>query len=226
MNVPWKQFFWCFVPLHDSLCVFLRTLRPAELINKLNFLEDEDQEMAPTASINPFEETDNHDDHGIHANNLNPFDDPDEEGKSVNHYFMLVSVVSVPIIGTVLSSPSEPPDPLVPRQLNDSSHHHPSSNPFSDDDDEPQGQQVPGNPFEEADQDLEQDQDQVQDLDPNPDPEPPKARPRKGVRPVDMSKYLYADKAHNEEEELDKYDFLITSLTTCSIELNNLSYAV
>lgn len=104
--------------------------------------------------------------------------------------------------------PSEPPAPPVPRQLNDTSYHHHSSNPFSDDDDEPQGQPAPGNPFDEADHDLEQDQDQVQDLDldPNPYPEPPKARPRKGVRPVDMSKYLYADKAHNEEEELDKYD--------------------
>lgn len=114
----------------------------------------------------------------------------------------------------------------MPRQLNDSSHHHHSSNPFSDDDDEPQGQPAPGNPFEEADQDLEQGQVQVQDLDldPNPDPEPPKARPRKGVRPVDMSKYLYADKAQ-EEEELDKYDILITSSTNCRIELDDLSYA-
>lgn len=94
----------------------------------------------------------------------------------------------------------------MPRQSNDSSLHHHTSNPFSDDDDEPQGQSAPGNPFEEADQDLEQDQ--VQDMDPNPDPEPPKARPRKGVRPVDMTKYLYADKARNEEEELDEYDIL------------------
>lgn len=110
----------------------------------------------------------------------------------------------------------------MPRQLNDSSHHHHSSNPFSDDDDVPQGQLVPGNPFEEADQDLEQDQ----ELDPNPDPQPPKARPRKGVRPVDMSKYLYADKARNEEEELDEYDILITSLTSCRIELNHLIYSI
>lgn len=75
-------------------------------------------------------------------------------------------------------------------------------------DDEPQGQPAPGNPFDEADQDQYQELDLDQDLDHHPDPEPPKARPRKGVRPVDMSKYLYADKAHNEEEELDKYDIL------------------
>lgn len=147
-----------------------------ELINKLNFLEDEDQDAAPAASTNPFEELDNHD-HDVHANNLNPFGDPDEE---------------------------EPPAQPVPRQLNDSSQHHHSSNPFSEPDDEPQGQPAPGNPFEEADQDQYQELDLDQDLDPHPDPEPPKARPRKGVRPVDMSKYLYADKAHNEEEELDK----------------------
>lgn len=62
----------------------LRTLRPVELINKLNFLEDEDQDAAPAASTNPFEELDNHD-HDVHANNLNPFGDPDEEGTSVSH---------------------------------------------------------------------------------------------------------------------------------------------
>lgn len=68
-----------------TLFVFsLWTLRPAELINKLNFLEDEDQEMTPTASTNPFEESEDHE-HDVHANSLNPFDDPDEEGMSVSH---------------------------------------------------------------------------------------------------------------------------------------------
>lgn len=85
-----------------------RTLRPAELINKLNFLEDEDQEAVPTASTNPFEESEDHD-HDIHANNLNPFDDPDEEGTSVSHLFMLVSVISVSTSRTVLSSPIRAP---------------------------------------------------------------------------------------------------------------------
>lgn len=51
-------------------------------------------------------------------------------------------------------------------------------------------------------QDLDLDQDQDMDL--QPDPEPPKPRQRKGVRPVDMSKYLYADTARNEDEELDE----------------------
>lgn len=67
-----------------------------------------------------------------------------------------------------------------------------SSNPFNEPD-EPDPQ-TPGNPFDEPDQDT----------DVQPDPEPPKPRQRKGVRPVDMSKYLYADNAHNEDEELDE----------------------
>lgn len=77
------------------------------------------------------------------------------------------------------------------RQL-DPSNDHDSSNPFNEPD-EPE-LQTPGNPFDEPDQDT--------DL--QPDPEPPKPRQRKGVRPVDMSKYLYADNVHNEDEELDE----------------------
>lgn len=84
----------------------------------------------------------------------------------------------------------------APAQLNsrqhDTCYDHDSSNPFNEPD-EPDPQ-TPGNPFDEPDQDT--------DL--HPDPEPPKPRQRKGVRPVDMSKYLYADTAHNEEEELDE----------------------
>uniref|UniRef100_A0A7N8X6D9 EH domain binding protein 1 n=1 Tax=Mastacembelus armatus TaxID=205130 RepID=A0A7N8X6D9_9TELE len=105
------------------------TAKPAassqELINKLNFLEDEDQETPPAMNTNPFEDPDDE----LHPNHLNPFGDPDEEGT------------------------------------------------FN-----------------------------------SPDPEPPKPRQRKGVRPVDMSKYLYADTAHNEEEELDEYE----SISSCS----------
>lgn len=74
----------------------------------------------------------------------------------------------------------------------DARYDHDSSNPFHEPD-EPEPQ-TPGNPFDEPDQDT----------DAQPDPEPPKPRQRKGVRPVDMSKYLYADNAHNEDEELDE----------------------
>uniref|UniRef100_A0AAQ5YKH4 EH domain binding protein 1 n=1 Tax=Amphiprion ocellaris TaxID=80972 RepID=A0AAQ5YKH4_AMPOC len=90
-----------------------------ELINKLNFLEDEDQEKPPTMSNNPFDDPED----DLHPNHLNPFSDSDEEGMSTDA--------------------------------------------------------PPGNPFDEQDS--------------QPDPEPPKPRQRKGVRPVDMSKYLYAD---------------------------------
>lgn len=47
-----------------------------ELINKLNFLEDEDQDTPPVMSDNPFDEPDG----DIHPNHLNPFGDPDEDG--------------------------------------------------------------------------------------------------------------------------------------------------
>uniref|UniRef100_H2LBB9 EH domain binding protein 1 n=1 Tax=Oryzias latipes TaxID=8090 RepID=H2LBB9_ORYLA len=129
-----------------------------ELINKLNFLEDEDRESAPAMSSNPFDETDD----DLQTNHLNPFGDPDEE---------------------------EPPAQQRPAE--DSLHEHSSANPFNELD-EPETSS--GNPFEEPDLDAEL----------QPDPEPPKPKPRKGVRPVDMSKYLYADTSHTEEDELDE----------------------
>lgn len=48
-----------------------------ELINKLNFLEDEDQEAPPTMCTNPFDEPDGN---LQDPNHFNPFGDPDEEG--------------------------------------------------------------------------------------------------------------------------------------------------
>ncbi|XP_062256954.1 EH domain-binding protein 1 isoform X2 [Platichthys flesus] len=142
-----------------------------ELINKLNFLEDEDQETPPAMSSNPFEDPED----DLHPNHLNPFGEPEEE--------------------------EEPhAQPVLQKLDHDVSlYDHDSSNPFSEPD-ELETQTSPGNPFEEPDQD----QDQDQDIDPLPDPEPPKPRQRKGVRPVDMSKYLYADTSRNEEEELDE----------------------
>uniref|UniRef100_A0A8C6UFQ9 EH domain binding protein 1 n=1 Tax=Neogobius melanostomus TaxID=47308 RepID=A0A8C6UFQ9_9GOBI len=117
-----------------------------ELINKLNFLEDEDQDAPPT---NPFDDPDD----GLRdPNHLNPFGEPDEE---------------------------EIPVQPVPRNQADFCNDHDSSNPF--DDTEDTEADVPGNPFEEA------------DLDPEP-----------SVRPVDMTKYLYAETAHNHEDELDE----------------------
>lgn len=49
-----------------------------ELINKLNFLEDEDQDTPAAMSTNPFDDPDE----DLHPNHLNPFDDAEEEGSS------------------------------------------------------------------------------------------------------------------------------------------------
>ncbi|KAM8859456.1 LOW QUALITY PROTEIN: EH domain-binding protein 1 [Spinachia spinachia] len=144
------------------------TAKPAassqELINKLNFLEDEDLEESPAMCTNPFDEAAD----DLHPNHHNPFGDPDEE--------------------------ELPAQSASRHQVDDDSFlDHDSSNPF-DEPDDAGAATPPGNPFDELDRhtDLQL------------DPEPPKPRPRKGVRPVDMSKYLYADTSHNEEEELDE----------------------
>lgn len=95
-----------------------------------------------------------------------------------------------------LSLPHSEPlaQPVLRQQVDDVSFYdHDSSNPFNEQD-EPETHVSPGNPFEEPDHDMDM----------QPDPEPPKPRQRIGVRPVDMSKYLYADTSHNEEEELDE----------------------
>ncbi|XP_027862287.1 EH domain-binding protein 1 isoform X5 [Xiphophorus couchianus] len=135
-----------------------------ELINKLNFLEDEDQVSAPTMMNNPFDEPDG----DLHPYPLNPFGDPGEE--------------------------ELPPQPALRQQLDeDYSYDHDLSNPFSEPDG-PETGSAPGNPFDEPDQDPEL----------QPDPEPPRPKQKKGVRPVDMSKYLYADTSHNDEDELDE----------------------
>lgn len=47
-----------------------------ELINKLNFLEDEDPDAPPAMNINPFDDPDD----DLHPNHMNPFGDPDEDG--------------------------------------------------------------------------------------------------------------------------------------------------
>ncbi|KAL7861595.1 hypothetical protein SRHO_G00130360 [Serrasalmus rhombeus] len=128
---------------------------PAELISKLNFLE-EDEQVQTHSSSNPFEEADD-------PLALNPFSDPDEEELQ----------------------------PSLQSTLKDEE----SSNPF--------------NPFDEPE--LEQDQEpQYKNPFDEPDPEPqvestpPRGSARKMVRPVDMSKYLYADNSKTEEEELDE----------------------
>ncbi|XP_074805699.1 EH domain-binding protein 1 isoform X9 [Natator depressus] len=126
-----------------------------ELINKLNFLDEEEQELANSSS-NPFEDPD--------AAELNPFEDPDAEEHD-----------------TETASSSKPED----------SYYGDNYNPFKE-----EGAPEYLNPFDE----------------PDPEPEmfvtikdsPPQPAKRKNVRPVDMSKYLYADTSKTEEEELDE----------------------
>ncbi|KAM3606713.1 uncharacterized protein V6R79_021863 [Siganus canaliculatus] len=113
----------------------------------------------------------------------NPFDEPDDELHS-NHC-------------NPFGDPDEEEPPAQSaskrRVEDDSFYDHDLSNPFNEPD-EPETETSPGNPFDDPDQDADH----------QPDPEPPKPRQRKGVRPVDMSKYLYADTAPNEDEELDE----------------------
>ncbi|NXI44061.1 EHBP1 protein, partial [Galbula dea] len=126
-----------------------------ELINKLNFLDEEEQDLA-NSSINPFGDPE--------TTELNPFGDPDVEEADIE-----------------IASSSKPQEGFYAD----------SYNPFKDED-------APEylNPFDEPDAEPET---FVTARD-SP-PQPPK---RKHVRPVDMSKYLYADASRAEEEELDE----------------------
>uniref|UniRef100_A0A8C1ME81 EH domain binding protein 1 n=1 Tax=Cyprinus carpio TaxID=7962 RepID=A0A8C1ME81_CYPCA len=115
-----------------------------ELISKLNFLDQEDQEQSNMSS-NPFDEPNDPAD-------LNPFSDPDEDEPS--------------------------PKPHVLSTIKD-------QEPVFD-----QNTTYPSNPFDEPDTDMDSSQQG------NPK--------RKNIRPVDMSKYLYANTTRTEEEELDE----------------------
>ncbi|XP_066494704.1 EH domain-binding protein 1 isoform X1 [Tiliqua scincoides] len=129
-----------------------------ELINKLNFLDEEGQDMVDSSS-NPFVDP--------NRTELNTFEDPDMEE---------------PDIKVASSSKQE-------------------ESYYDDDDDE-------YNPFKEAEA-----TEYMNPFDePDPEPEtlapikdfPPQPAKRKNVRPVDMSKYLYADASKTDEEELDE----------------------
>ncbi|XP_060640549.2 EH domain-binding protein 1 isoform X1 [Anolis sagrei] len=128
-----------------------------ELINKLNFLDEEDEVLANSRS-NPFVDPDRMD--------LNPFEDSDMEE---------------PVMKKTSSSKLE--------------------EPFYDDDDDDEY-----NPFKEEAVEYVNPFDE-----PEPEPEmvasmkdfPPQPAKRKNIQPVDMSKYLYADKSKASEEELD-----------------------
>ncbi|XP_076990469.1 EH domain-binding protein 1 isoform X3 [Tamandua tetradactyla] len=123
-----------------------------ELINKLNFLDEAEKDLA-TVNSNPFGDPD--------VADLNPFGDPDLERE--------------PIAETASSKKPE------------ESFYNNSYNPFK----EVQAPQYL-NPFDEPETFVT-----VKDS-------PPQCTKRKNIRPVDMSKYLYADSSKTEEEELDE----------------------
>ncbi|XP_063173002.1 EH domain-binding protein 1 isoform X4 [Candoia aspera] len=124
-----------------------------ELINKLSFLDEEEQDLANSRS-NPVDPD---------RSELNPFGDPDMEE---------------PDIKVTSSSKQE--------RYDDGDEY----NPFK----EKSVEYV--NPFDEPDAEPEV-------LLPVKD-SPPQPSRRKNVRPVDMSKYLYADASRTDEEELDE----------------------
>ncbi|XP_066553372.1 EH domain-binding protein 1 isoform X10 [Amia ocellicauda] len=131
-----------------------------ELISKLNFLEDDDQDTSHL-STNPFGDPDD--------TELIPCEDADEE---------------VPAANTAVSQKQE-----------ELFYDQDSLNPFND----AEPEMLPySNPFEEPVSEPER------PPDPRTEESPPKPAKRNNVRPVDMSKYLYADTTRTEEEELDE----------------------
>ncbi|MGH0135193.1 UNVERIFIED_CONTAM: hypothetical protein FKN15_073096 [Acipenser sinensis] len=159
-----------------------------ELISKLNFLEEDDQDMS-NMDPNPFGEPD--------EPGLNPFGNPDEVVINVN-----VGVkIHLYICKTEFTEPAT--EDAVP--LKEEPHYdHNSSNPFETEMATETETVQYSNPFDEPEPEPE--------LEPEPDrtketkiePSPPRPAKMKNVQPIDMSKYLYADATKNEDEELDE----------------------
>ncbi|XP_053317377.1 EH domain-binding protein 1 isoform X7 [Spea bombifrons] len=129
-----------------------KTAKITELINKLNFLDEEEQDLMNTSS-NPFECSD--------STELNPFGDPDAEEAPVEK------------------------EQLKPKSFEE-------YNPFKETD-----PTTYLNPFDEPDPEPEPTIEVSKDS-------PPQPGKRKNARPVDMTKYLYADKTTQDEDELDE----------------------
>uniref|UniRef100_A0A8C2FXL7 EH domain binding protein 1 n=1 Tax=Cyprinus carpio TaxID=7962 RepID=A0A8C2FXL7_CYPCA len=137
-----------------------------ELISKLNFLDQEDQEQSNMSS-NPFDEPNDPAD-------LNPFSDPDEDEPSPKPHVLSTIKDQEPVFDQNTTYPS---------------------NPFDEPDTDMDSSQQ-GNPFDEPEPEPEPE--------PQPKVSPPRSSKRKNIRPVDMSKYLYANTTRTEEEELDE----------------------
>uniref|UniRef100_A0A4W3GJN8 EH domain binding protein 1 n=1 Tax=Callorhinchus milii TaxID=7868 RepID=A0A4W3GJN8_CALMI len=126
-----------------------------ELINKLNFLEEEEENPSIT-KLNTFDE--------LNTEGTNPFEDPDED------------------VNIEVTRPAE------------SFYDNDPNNPFNE-----QGDENSINPFEENDPELGRTLENKAKM-----TEAPKPAKRQNVKPVDMSKYLYAETTKTEEEELDE----------------------
>ncbi|RXN29800.1 EH domain-binding 1 isoform X1 [Labeo rohita] len=108
----------------------------------------------------------------------------------------------------------EPNDPVDLNPFGDPDEDEPSPKPHvrsTIKDQEPvydQNTSYSSNPFDEADVDMDSSQHGNPFDEPEPEPQPkaspPRSSKRKNVRPVDMSKYLYANTTRTEEEELDE----------------------
>ncbi|XP_052476231.1 EH domain-binding protein 1 isoform X3 [Carassius gibelio] len=109
----------------------------------------------------------------------------------------------------------EPNDPIDLNPFGDPDEDEPPPKPHvlcTIRDQEPvfdQNTSYPSNPFDEVDTDVDSSQHGNPFDEPEPEPQPqpevspPRSSKRKNIRPVDMSKYLYANTTRTEEEELD-----------------------
>ncbi|XP_072363309.1 EH domain-binding protein 1 isoform X1 [Scyliorhinus torazame] len=132
-----------------------------ELINKLNFLEEEEE--PPITRLDPFS--------GLETHGSNPFGDLDDDADGEDRN-----------IGTTSATKPE-----------ESFYDNDPNNPFN----EPYENLF--NPFDVSDPQVDK---IVQHR--TEETEPPKPTKRHNVKPVDMSKYLYAETTKTEEEELDE----------------------
>ncbi|KAG2467335.1 EHBP1 protein, partial [Polypterus senegalus] len=119
----------------------------------------------------------------LHAPGQNPFGDPDESG--LNPFGEPDDEEQV--LEKDVSAKTEDP------------FYDDSTNPFNESDISDYS-----NPFDKPDFETELELELERSPETKTDQIPPKPAKRKNVRPIDMSKYLYADTLKNEEEELDE----------------------
>uniref|UniRef100_A0AAZ3PZX9 EH domain binding protein 1 n=1 Tax=Oncorhynchus tshawytscha TaxID=74940 RepID=A0AAZ3PZX9_ONCTS len=148
-----------------------------------------DEDMQSLASLMSMKQAD--------IGNLDDFEEEDEENEE-NRANQEEKAAKITGERLHTRPPSLPPS-LTLRQDPEAYYVQEPSNPF-DEDEVNTHSHTEYNPFDEPDQDP----DLVPDPDPQgPQPEAPKPRGRKGVRPVDMNKYLYADTNPPPEDQLD-----------------------